>query len=108
MHREAAVGCAQLADMQLLLERLQLLVTAGGAQLQLARLRPRLLQLRGRLQRAVTRLLEGRRRLSEARASCGRLEDWLERTEDRCRDGPLAEDEMEVRCLDSSSGTVGY
>ena len=84
MHREAAVGCAQLADLQL---------------------RPRLLQLRGRLQRAVTRLLDRRRRLSEARAGCSRLEDWLERTEDRCRDGPLSEDQMEVRFLDPGSGT---
>ena len=97
MHRELAVGCGQLADLQLLLGRLQQLVTAGGAQLKLARLRPQLVQMRRRLQRAVTQLLDCQRRLAEVRANCDLLDGWLDRTEERCGDRPLVEEELEVR-----------
>ena len=99
MYREAAVGCDQLADLQLLLERLQQLVTAGGAQLQLARLRPQLLQLRDRLQLAIAQLMGCQRRLTEARGHCDLVDGWLQRTEERRQQGPLTDQELEVRDL---------
>ena len=97
MYREASAGCAQLSDLQLLLVRLRRLVTASGAHSQLARLRPRLLLLRGRLMQTVQRLIDCRRRLAQVRDDCDWIDEWLERTESSADRGQMSEDELEVR-----------
>ena len=89
-----ATGCDQLVDLQLLLERLQQLVTADEAQVQLSRLRLQLPQLCDRLRSAVAQLLDCGRRRSEVR---DRADGRPRQTEEPHGREPLAEHQLQVR-----------